>query len=104
MKGTQGVLLTKGSAANYTEGFTNVLATKKQQCSTRGSDGSSPSSAFSVLQDSASVEGALDSKIVAAIVRKIAKLSSEAGGSGKFENSGRLPYAIVATTKGDRYS
>ena len=50
------------------------------------------------------MEGSLDSKIVAATVRKIAKLSSEAGGSGKFESSGRLPYAIVATTKGDRYS
>ena len=41
-----------------------------------------------------SVEGALDSKIVAATIRKITKLSSEAGGSEKFENSWRLPYAI----------
>ena len=47
------------------------------------------------------MEGALDSKIVAATVRKIVKLSSEAGGSGKFKNSWRLPYAIVATTKSD---
>ena len=67
----------------------------------QGRDCSSPHSASSVLQNSASVEGALYSKIVAATVRKIAKLSSEAGQSGKFENSWRLPYAIVATTKGD---
>ena len=45
------------------------------------------------------MEGALDSKIVAATVRKIAKLSSEAGGSGKFENSLRLPYAILLLQK-----
>ena len=57
-----------------------------------------------ILQDSSSVDGALDSKIAAATVRKIAKLSSEAGGSEKFESSGRLPYAIVATTKSDRYT
>ena len=82
------------------EGFTNVLATKNNN-EHQGCDGSSPHSASSVLQDSAPVEGALDSKIVAATVRKIAKLSSEIGGSGRFENSWRLPFAIAAITNGD---
>ena len=50
------------------------------------------------------MEGVLDYKIVAATVRKVAMLSSEAEGSGKFENSWRLPYAIIITTKGDRYA
>ena len=49
------------------------------------------------------MKGTLDSKIVAATVRKIAKLFSEAGGSGKFENNWRLPYAIVVT-KGNIYA
>ena len=61
-------------------------------------------SAFSILQDSASVEEALDSEIVAATVRKIAKLSLEAGRSEKFENSLELPHAIVVTSKGGRYA
>ena len=62
------------------------------------------SSASSVLQDSASVEGALDSEIVSATVRMVAKLSLEAGGSGKFENSWKPPYAIIASSKGDSYA
>ena len=42
--------------------------------------------------------------MVAATVRKIDKLSSEAGGSGKFENSWKLAYATIATSKGDRFA
>ena len=46
------------------------------------------------------MEGALDSKIVAATVRKIAKLSSKAGGSGNLKIVGDLH----VTTKSDRYA
>ena len=60
----------------------------------QGFDCSSPGFASSVLQDSASLEGALDSKIVAATIRKLAKLSSEAGRLGKFENCWRLPNCV----------
>ena len=45
------------------------------------------------------MEGALDSKIVAATVRKIAKLSSETGGSGKFENVGDFHMPLLLLQK-----
>ena len=56
-----------------------------------------------MLQDSASVEGALDSEIVAEIARKIAKLSLEAGGSRKFHIIWKFPDSINASSKDDRY-
>ena len=45
------------------------------------------------------MEGALESKIVAATVRKIAKLSSEVGGSGKFENIGDFHMPLLLLQK-----
>ena len=63
-----------------------------------GNDCSSSRYVPSVLQDSAFMDVALDSETAAATVRKVAKLSSEAGGSGKCENCLKLPHAIVASS------
>ena len=89
---------TKDSAADYAAGFTNVLATEnKKETPEEVMD---PSMFFSsVLQDSASVKGALDSKIVAATVRKIAKLSSEAGGSGNLKIVGDFHMPLLLLQK-----
>ena len=45
------------------------------------------------------MEGALDSKIVAATVRKIAKLSSKAGGSGNLKIVGDLHVPLLLLQK-----
>ena len=100
LKDTQAIPLTKGSAANYVAGFTNVLAIKNNN----ETPGEVMAPLHVLLLVYCRILGALDFKIVAATGRNIAKLSSEAGGSEKFENSWRLPYGIVATTKSDRYA